>query len=466
MKRPSPKMIALAFRVFLGLACLMVGGAVYQALENTAKQLETTDPADRTLHVQVMPAQRVEIARQWSGYGETMPKHNADVPARVGTTVLTIPEDIEVGYAVTQGQILAQLDSTNFQQDLDAATAQLAEVDASLAQLEVDTARLNEQLAIEQEEVRIAQDEYDRQLGYLESDRAVQQDVDRAHRALLAAKRQVLATNQAIDGLAPRRSALDAQRQGLAARQATAQSNVDRCTITSPMDGIIEALDIEEGENLMAGARVARIVDPRVIEIALQLPASARYDVEKNNRVQVTTRHLPPDCPPWQATIERLGSSNDTATRTFTAYALLEQPDTALSQIASGGGVQRLALGAFVMASVTTNDIQPRWVVPARAIRDGRVRLVAENTLTSRAVTVLFEHEGPLPQLGLPDTQWVVLSTPLEPGELVVVNASVSILDGQRVEPVVMPLDGETADDNEAAAREAAPDTTSAEARP
>ncbi|MFI4861286.1 MAG: efflux RND transporter periplasmic adaptor subunit [Phycisphaerales bacterium JB063] len=462
MKRPSPKLIALLFRVFLGLLFLMIGSAVYQGLESSAKQLETTDPADRTVYIQVMRATPIDLARQWSGYGETMPRDNADVPARVGTTVRTIPEDIDVGNVVGTGQLIAQLDDSDFQHELEVIAGQLAEADASLAQIEVDTARLNEQLAIEQEEVRIAQDEYDRQVGYLENDRAVQQDVDRAQRALLAAKRQVLATQQAIDGLTPRRSALTAQRQVLTARQATAQNNIDRCRITSPMDGIIEVLDVEEGENLAPGARVARIVDPRFVEIALQFPASARYGVEKGNRVRVTTRHLPPDCPPWEATIERLGSSNDAGTRTFTAYALLEQPDTPLSQIASGGGVQRLALGAFVMASVTTNDRQPRWVVPARAIRDGRVRLVVDNKLTSREVTVLYEHEGPLPQLGLPDTQWLVLSTPLAQGELVVVNASVSILDGQHVEPVVMTRDA----DDTAASDAAAPDANTPEARP
>src|SRR5690606_25624253 len=132
-------------------------------------------------------------------------------------------------------------------------------------------------------------------------------------------------------------AALDAQRQGLAARLATAVKNVERCTVTSPMDGIIEAIDVEEGENLTPGQRVARIVDPRIIEVPLQLPASARNEVEVGNTVSITMRNMPPDCPPWVAPITRLGIHNDTQTRTFTAYARLDQTDTSLAQIATGG---------------------------------------------------------------------------------------------------------------------------------
>lgn len=458
MKRPSAKTIAFTFRVLLGVVLLLIGSSVFQMLKSTAKELETTDPADRTIRVQVMVAEQVTLSRQWRGFGTTMAEDTADVPARVGAPVQDIPDGIEVGRVVRLGQTIAQLDATDFEQEKEATAAQLAEIDAALAQLAVDTQRLSEQLALEEEEVGIAQDEYDRQLGYLENERAVQQDVDRAQRALLAARRQRLATEQAIDGLVPRKSTLDAQRRTLAARHATAVENVNRCEIKSPMDGIIEVLDIEEDENVAPGQRIARIIDPRIIEVPLQLPASARREVEVGNTVSITMRNLPHDCPPWTAEVTRIGISNDTATRTFTAYARLEQADTALSQIATGGGVQRMPVGAFVASTLTTNDAVPRWVVPARAIREGRVRLIVDSTIRSRAVRSLFEYEGELPQLGLPDTQWVVLETELEPGELIVVNASVSVLDGQYVEPIFPGAEHRAADADTGGAEPSEPD--------
>lgn len=445
MKLPAPKTLSLLFRIVLGVLLLMVGSGVYQGLKNAAPELETADPDDRSIRVQVITAQAVPLPRQWRGYGTTMAKDTSDVPARVGTTVNDIPDDIEVGRAVTLNQIIAQLDTTDFDREVETATAQLAELDAAVAQLAVEATRLAQRLELEREDIRIAQDEFDRQREEYDRGRSSQQDLDRAQRSLLGAQRAVVATEQAIDALEPRGAALLAQRQGVETRLKTARENVTRCTIRSPMDGILESIDIEEGENLTPGQRVARVVDPRLIEVPLHLPASSRADVEVGNDVTITIRNLPHDCPPWQATIARIGINDDPTTRTFTAYALLDQTRTTLPDIATGGGTQRMPVGAFVASTLVSNDTQPRWVVPARSIRDGRVRLVVDGKVTSRAVRIAYDYEGLVPAFGLPDTQWVVLETPLAPGDQVVINASVSVLDGQRVVAVPQgpPADGD-----------------------
>lgn len=436
MKLPSPKILSLVFRIVLGLVILMIGSGVFQALKASAPELETANPEDRSIRVQVITAQAVPLPRQWRGYGTTMAKDTADIPARVGTTVKDIPDDIEVGRVVAINQIIAELDATDFEREVETATAQLAEIDAAVAQLAVEEARLAERLELEREDIRIAQEEYDRQRGYFENGRSSQQDLDRAQRTLIAAQRAVVATGQAIDAIEPRGAALTAQRTGVDTRLKTARENVTRCTIRSPMDGVIEAIDIEEGENLAPGQRVARVVDPRLIEVPVQMPASARGDVEVGNTVTITTRNLPYDCPPWEATVARIGVSNDPQTRTFTAYALLDQTGTSLSDVAAGGGAQRMPVGAFVASTLVSNDVQPRWVVPARAIREGRIRLVVNDKITSQPVRTAYEYEGEIPAFGLPDTQWVVLDSPLEPGAQIVINASVSVLDGQHVKPI------------------------------
>ncbi len=449
MKLPAPKTLSLVFRIVLGLVLLMIGSGVYQALKASAPELETADPEDRSIRVQIIAAQAVPLPRQWRGYGTTMAKDTADIPARVGTTVKDIPDDIEVGRVVAFNQIIAELDATDFDREVESTTAQLAEIDASAAQLAVEETRLAERLDLEREDIRIAQEEYERQLGYFEDGRSSQQDLDRAQRTLIAAQRAVVATGQAIDALGPRRDALKAQREGVDARLKAARENVTRCTIRSPMDGVLEAIDIEEGENLAPGQRVARVVDPRLIEVPVQMPASARADVEVGNTVTITTRNMPYDCPPWQATVARIGAGNDPSTRTFTAYALLDQTGTSLSDIAAGGGAQRMPIGAFVASTLISNDVQPRWVVPARSVREGRIRLVVNDKITSQPVRTAYEYEGEIPEFGLPDTQWVVLETPLEPGAQVVINASVSVLDGQHVQPIIAQApaaDADTAD--------------------
>ncbi len=57
--------------------------------------------------------------------------------------------------------------------------------------------------------------------------------------------------------------------------------------------------------------------------------------------------------------------------------------------------------------------------------------------MVGQTAHVAFDLEGRFPQFGLPDEQWVVLKEPLPTGTLIVLSASMSILDGQRVEPVI-----------------------------
>jgi len=436
MKGLPPKTIALGFRIFLALFFLAVGGGLFSALKNHGPVSPEAEDDRPPLRVMVMEARQVVLARQWAGYGTTQAKNPTDVPTRVGTTVVEIPDDIEVGRTVEAGQVLAILDATDFESEAATIAAQLEEIEAALAQIAIDASRLEERLALEREDARIARTEYERQVGYLDSGRATQQDVDRSHRLMLNANRAIIATEQSIDGIAPRRATLSAQRSGLSARLETAKLNVARCTITSPIDGIIDAFGLEQGENLTPGQTVARIIDPRTLEIPLQLAASAYSQVKVGNTVRITARNHPPECEPWTATITRIGGSNDPQMRTITVYAELDQSATPLAQFAAGGSIRNLPVGAFVLFTLTTDDREPRWVVPARAIRSDRIRLITDSEISSRPVTSAFNYEGALPQLGLPDTQWIVLSSELTEGEQIVVSASISVLDGQRVEAV------------------------------
>ncbi|MBX2850498.1 MAG: HlyD family efflux transporter periplasmic adaptor subunit [Phycisphaeraceae bacterium] len=436
MKKFSPKTIALLVRTLVGLLLLISAGSLMAYLIATKPQVSKSDLAEQSVAVQVMRIEPVEVARQWRGYGTTQAKDKADVPARVGATVVTLPDGIEVGRVVRAGQTLAELDSTDFSNALNAAEKRIAEAEAVLEQLTTEQASLKKSLAVEKQDYELARADYERQVERRNSGAATASDVDRAQRTLLNTERAVIATQNQLDVIPPRRLGIEAQQAAATADRDTAKANLARTTITSPIDGIIEMLDIEVGENLAPGQRVARIIDPRVIELPLQLPASARSYVATGNSVTITTRSHPDDCPPWNATITRLGIA-DSPTRTITAFAEVDQSRIPLRNFAEGTGPYKLSAGAFTLARLDTADPQQQTIVPARSIQEGRIRTVVDGQVVGRTVDVAFDLEGAYPQYGTEDTQWVVLKEPLEPGTLVVLSASMTILDGQRVEAKV-----------------------------
>lgn len=436
MKKPSPHAIALLVRTLVGLVVLTCAGILMAYLIATKPQVSKSDLAEQSVTVQAMRIEPVDVARQWRGYGTTQAKDTADVPARIGATVVALPDGIEVGRVVRAGQTIAELDSTDFSNALNAAEKRIAEAEAALKQLTTEEASLNKSLAVEKLDYELARADYQRQVDRRDSGAATQSDVDRAQRTLLSAERSVITIQNQLDAIPSRQLGIEAQQAAATADRDTAKANLARTTITSPIDGIIEILDIEVGENLAPGQRVARIIDPRVIELPLQLPASARSYVTTGNTVTITTRSHPDDCPPWNATITRL-SVADSPTRTITAFAEVDQSRIPLRNFAEGTGPYKLSAGAFTLARLDTAEPQQQTIIPARSIQEGRVRTVVDGQIVGKRVDVAFDLEGSFPQFGTGDTQWVVLKEPLEPGTLVVLSASITILDGQRVEPKV-----------------------------
>jgi hypothetical protein len=181
---------------------------------------------------------------------------------------------------------------------------------------------------------------------------------------------------------------------------------------------------------------VARVVGLDRVETPLRLPAAARTSLMLGDPVTLsTTSEHRIAC---EATITRLSPVDDPQTRTVTAYVVVDQRRLT-SAFGAADGTRLLLPGMFVSGVVTSQHEQARWIVPRRSVRGGRLQLVRDGRLVSREVTVDFVIEGEQPEFGLPDRQWAVLEgrgEPLQEGELVLVEGSATLLDGQAVEPV------------------------------
>ena len=434
----APGALAWAFRavVVLVLVAVGVGGFVY--LVETAPHPAVVDPQEAALAVPVFEVRPVEVARQWRGYGTAEPVDSADVPARVSATVERIADDADPGARVEADQPLVWLDDSDFVQQVTIAEQRLAEIDAALDQLDTEEASLKQRLELEEEDVSLARAELDR-LETLE-DRGVanQQDLDDGRRMINTAKRSRLATQEALDSTGPRRRSLLAQQASLNASIEIARLNQQRCTITSPLAGVLQSVDVEVGEALAAGQRVARVVAPSPVEVPIRLPASARATLDVGDPVTLrataggTGGGGSGGGSTWTTTVARIAPEEDPQTRTIVVYAVVaDEPDR-----------QAPTPGAFLGATIASGDAADRLAVPRRAKRGGRVQVIRDGVAQSVAVDTEYDVGRTFPQTGLPDDQWSVLTGGLSPGDLVVVNSGSLIADGQRVDPRLPQADG------------------------
>ena len=118
---------------------------------------------------------------------------------------------------------------------------------------------------------------------------------------------------------------------------------------------------------------------------------------------------------------------DDPDTRTIAAYVEYDQQD---------GEAPYLAPGLFVRGEISGAMEEGRWIVPRRAVKDDRLLLVEEGQVVSRPVVVAHFITGRFDEFGLPDTDWIVLQTPLSEGDSVILNPTRALFDGLAVKEI------------------------------
>jgi HlyD family secretion protein len=150
---------------------------------------------------------------------KTQVKISADLPGKV------IHVLVKEGDRVKQGQLMLQLDDTQYRASLDQARAALSSGHARLresqAALKVSDSNYQRQRALFEQKL-LSDAEWDQATTANES----------AHAAATAAQQEVARAQAAVEA---------------------AQDNVNKCRFLAPFDGVVSALDVEQGEVVITG---------------------------------------------------------------------------------------------------------------------------------------------------------------------------------------------------------------------
>jgi RND family efflux transporter MFP subunit len=350
----------------------------------------------------------------------------------VQSTVEAVPKAVEEGRAVRKGQRLATLDASDFIAQRDAAKAQIAELRDELALLEIRQEKLTERRELQQEDVALARKDLKRLKRLQKNDAANQREVDDTRRALIAARQGLVETEQSLAQIPRQRQQVKARIRSQRATLTQAKLNVQRTKITSPIAGVLEAVDIEPGESISPGQRVARVVSLERLEVPVQLPAAARTRLETGTQVKLQTTDGEPQT--FTGTLKRIGPVHDLEARSVTAYIELTNQPAAPPRDKRSNLARP---GMFLEAVVTSAQEKRHWALPRRAIQGGTIRTVQDGRVTSAPIELVFSFETKLNAFDLPQQrQWAAVRGDLKPGQPILVNAASSVLDGAKVEPV------------------------------
>uniref|UniRef100_A0A7C2P8S9 Efflux RND transporter periplasmic adaptor subunit n=1 Tax=Schlesneria paludicola TaxID=360056 RepID=A0A7C2P8S9_9PLAN len=248
------------FLVWMVLLALCVGGTIaYRRNPAWLQELRGTEYETAT----VAAKGHEEIALEVSGF--VVPYRKLNISPRIPGAITRLTFD--VGQKVKKGEVLAELDSTSYEADMQqaqaallAAKSRLAEARAGAQPEEIEQARIA--LDIARSKLDLVTNELQRaeQLG----DSVSQAEMDQYISAKKDAESNVRAMEQKLklieQGLRPERmQAIEADVQQAEALVAKAQYLLDNTKIISPIDGTV----------LEKNAEVGEILRPEVLSVSL-----------------------------------------------------------------------------------------------------------------------------------------------------------------------------------------------------
>lgn len=422
MNKNWSKTIAYTTRGVVSVVILVVGFGMFEYFKATRPEVPRSQAGAGNRLVEVIVAQPVSTMRLWEGFGTAEARYVADVASEVSGLVVSRPDNVEPGRAVTRGQTLIVLDDRDYLTQQDIARQNMEKYDAQLRVLDIEEKNWTDQLALSREELAVAKTEYDQTREAQGNGAGSPIEVDRRRREYTASLRIVRQLEEEVEKITPRRSDLQASRRLEKNRADMAARDVERCTITSPIDGVLQFVHVQDGERVIAGTVVARVVNLDLIRVPLQLPQSAQASLRVGDPVLLKSDTMG-WC--WGGRIERLAPEADASTRTLVAFAEVSQTDDS---------DPLLIPGRFVHATVSSTPVE-RFVVPRRALVGDAVMVDDAGVAARRRVNVEYHIRENFTQLHPTEQEWVVLAADsgLQRGDRVILSNVDEIRPGEKL---------------------------------
>ncbi len=336
-------------RVLPPLFILVVFGLLAQLMMSTQKTPEQKEEEVPVPIVDVMPVKSETVSLNLPSYGVVQPKNKTQLVTEVQGRMLTISDKFVAGGIVKRGDMLAQIEPSDYEADLMQAQATLAQAKAAL----------DEEIA----RGEVAKNDWK---GY---DGGVPPELGLRLPQLKKEQANVKFAEAAL---------------------ARAQRNLERTTIRAPFDGIIKARNVDLGQYVTLGTNLGELYDTRVAEIRLPLANQELAYLESidNPDTQVTlSAELAGRTVSWTGKVVRSEGVIDADNRMV--YLVAEVKDPYLREHTVEGQLP-LKYGTFVNAIIKGRTVEGIVKLPRYIVREHHVAVVRDdNTLEMREVNVV-----------------------------------------------------------------------------
>ena len=304
---------------YIVISLFVVGCAA--ALTSCGHTTKAASP-EAALPVQLRTPAVVERAESVSASGSVEGSETADVAFLVGGRVVRVL--VEEGQHVNKGQLLAEIDATDYRNAFNTAEAQKAaavavewKADAGVRKQELEQARI---------EFERAEDEYKRMKFLVDRKSLPPNDFQKIEAAYKAAKERY---DMAQEGTRKEdRAAATAQAHAADAQATEESKRLSDTRLLAPISGNISMRKVDPGQTVSAGMPVFSIAELNPVKVRVGVPEADIGKVHQGAAAEVSAPSLGGRC--FTGKVAIIGVAAEPASRTYTVKILVPNPGPVL----------------------------------------------------------------------------------------------------------------------------------------
>ncbi len=432
--RPSSKPTATAKRhwqgigrtgwIIVGAAVVitgLLGSSIWQRFNRHSELQAAAKVATNTLpSVNVMTVRRAKPTTDLLLPGSVVSLNQTTIYAR--TTGYLRRWLADIGDRVQAGQLLAEIDSPDIDQQLAQAQAQLAQTQASLVQSRADLAKGRSDLQQARANLLIALQTWQRWRTLVKQGAVAQQDADTKYATYNATLASVQSAQNTV-------KSDEANVNAALANAGASQANVHRYEVlqsfekvTAPYAGVITARNIDAGDLITSGTSsntsIYTLTAYNTLDVNVNVPQQLVSSIQIGQTAQVTVRELPQRV--FKGKVIRTTNSIDPNSRTLLTQLAVQNQDYALRP------------GMYANVSFNLKRDNPPLIAPDSALVNN-----AEGTqvaILTKNQTVHYEEVA----LGRDDGKQVEIVSGLSGNESIITNPTVDLQEGTRVKASIV----------------------------
>jgi len=272
--------------------------------------------------VQVRTPAVVDRAESVSASGSVEGSETADVAFQVSGRVVRVV--VEEGQHVNKGQLLAEIDPTDYRNAFNAAEAQKAA--AAAVEQRADDGVRKQELEQARIEFERAEDEYKRMKFLVERKSLPPNDFQKIEAAYKAAKERY---DMAQEGTRKEdRAAATAQAHAADAQASEERKRLSDTSLLAPISGNISMRRVDPGQTVAAGMPVFSIAELNPVKVRVGVPEADIGKVHQGATAEVSAPSL--DGRRFTGKVAIIGVASEPASRTYTVKILVPNPGPVL----------------------------------------------------------------------------------------------------------------------------------------